>query len=123
MLIEVSQKDEICYLRCEGRFVAATDPEYLRAKKNEIKALNCNKVLVDFRDVAVLGSTGIGFIVSVYTTAKKSDGRFVLVGTCARVREVLDITRVSTVIPMAADIASGLAFLRDESLTASSGQK
>ena len=117
MLIEVRQKDEICLVRCEGRLVTA-DHEYLHAKKDEIKGANCKKVLADFSEVPDIGSAGIGFIVGVYTSTKNSGGRFVLVGIRPRVREVLDITRVSRVIPLAADIASGLATLRDECLAA-----
>src|SRR5580700_4657593 len=117
MLIEVRQKDEICLVRCEGRLVTA-DHDYLQAKKDEIKGANCKKVLADFSEVPDIGSAGIGFIVGVYTSTKNSGGRFVLVGIRPRVREVLDITRVSKVIPFAADIASGLATLRDECLPA-----
>ena len=111
MLIEVKQKDEVCFLRCEGRFVAGMDPEYLRAKTDEIKGLNCKKVLADFSDVSDVGSAGIGFIVGVYMSTRNSGGHFVLVGLRPGVREVFDLTRVSTAIPLAADIVSGLAIL------------
>ena len=117
MLIEIKQKDKICFVRCEGHLITA-DHEYLRAKKDEIKEANCKKVLADFSEVSDIGSAGIGFIVGVYTSTKNSGGRFVLVGLRPRVREVLDRMLVSTVIPLAADIASGLATLRDEGLAA-----
>jgi anti-anti-sigma factor len=117
MLIEIRLKDEICLVRCEGRLVTA-DHEYLQAKKNEIKGANCKKVLADISEVPDIGSAGIGFIVGIYTSTKNSGGRFVLVGLRPRVREVLDITRVSTVIPLAADMASGLVTLCDEGLAA-----
>jgi anti-anti-sigma factor len=123
MVIEVKQKDEVCLLRCEGRFVAGSDPEYLRIKRDEIKGLNCKKVLADFSGVSDVGSAGIGFIVGVYTSTRNSGGRFILVGLRPRVREIFDLTRVSTVIPLAADIASGLATLCDESLAAGARQK
>jgi len=123
MVIEVKQKDDVCFLRCEGRFVTGTDPEYLRIKRDEIKALNCRKVLADFSEVSDVGSAGIGFIVGVYTSTKNSDGRFILVGLRPRVREVFDLTRVSGVIPLATDITSGLAILCGESPAAGSGQK
>lgn len=113
MLIEVRQKDDFCLVRCEGR-LATEDLEYLRAKKDEIKRANCKKVLADFSEVPDIGSAGVGFIVGVYTSTKNSGGRLVLVGIRPRVREVLDLTRVSTIIPLAADIASGLVTLRDE---------
>jgi anti-anti-sigma factor len=117
MLIEVRQKDEIYLVRCEGHLVTA-DHEYLHSKKDEIKGVNCKKVLADFSEVSDIGSAGIGFIVAVYTSTKNSGGRFVLAGLRPRVREVFDITRVSTVIPLAADIASGLVRLCDEGLAA-----
>ncbi len=117
MLIEIRQQDEICLVRCEGRFVTA-DLQYLRAKKDEIKGANCNKVLADFSEVSDIGSAGISFIVGVYTSTRNSGGRFVLVGPRPRLREVLDLTRVSTAIPLAADMASGLLTLRDEGMAA-----
>ena len=117
MLIEVRQKDEICLVRCEGRLLTG-DHEYLHAKRDEIKEVNCKKVLADFSEVPDIGSAGIGFIVGVYTSTKNSGGRFVLVGLRPRVREMLDITRVSTIIPIAADVASGLATLCDEGIAA-----
>ena len=113
MLIEVRQEDEFCLVRCEGR-LATEDHEYLRAKKDEIRRANCKKVLADFSEVPEIGSSGIGFIVGVYTSTKNSGGRFVLVGIRPRVREVLDLTRVSTIIPSAADFASGMVTLSDE---------
>jgi anti-anti-sigma factor len=123
MIIEVKQRDEVCLLRCAGRFVAGTDPEYLRVKRDEIKELNCKKVLADFSEVSQVGSAGIGFVVGVYTSTRNSGGRFILVGLRPRVREVFDVTHVSTVIPLGADIESGLATLCDESLAAGARQK
>jgi anti-anti-sigma factor len=113
MLIEVNQIDDVCLLRFEGRFTTGTDPEYLRAKTEELKQLGCQKVLADFREVPSVGSTAIGFLVAIYSSVTKlPDGRFVLVGAQPRVREVLDLTRLSSILPMAGDMASGMAALR-----------
>ena len=113
MLIALHQIDDVCVLRFEGRFTTGSDSEPLRGKAEEIKQLNCGKVLVDFREVVSVGSTAIGFIVAIYSSVtKRPDGRFVLVGAQPRVREVLDLTRLSTILPMAADMASGMAALR-----------
>jgi anti-anti-sigma factor len=116
MVIEIKKKDEVCILLCEGRFLAGTDPEYLRVKKDEIEGRNCNKVVADFSEVSDVGSAGIGFIVGVYTSTRNSGGRFILVGLRPRVREVFELTRVNTVIPSATDITSGLARLGDETM-------
>jgi len=71
--------------------------------------------MADFHDVPYADSTGIAFIVGAYTSVTNTlGGRFVLVSPNPRVREVLDLTRLSTVIPIAADEAAGLAFLNAE---------
>jgi anti-anti-sigma factor len=115
MLIEVRRKDDICLVRCEGHFITANQ-EYPHAKKDEIKRATSNKRLADFSDAFDIGSAGIGFIVGVYTSTGNSGGSFVCMEIRPRVREMLDITRVSTAIPLAADIASGLVTQRDEGL-------
>lgn len=113
MQIELNQIDDVCVMRFEGRFVTGTEPEFLRSKSDELKRIGCAKVLADFREVISVGSTAIGFIVAIYSSVTKNpDGRFVLVGAQPRVREILDLTRLSTILPMAADIASGMAALR-----------
>ena len=111
IMIDIEKKDDVCLLRFRGNFHTGEDPDYLRAKMEEIKSVNCPKVLADFEDVPLVGSTGISFLVELY---RNSGGRFVLVKTQRRVREVLDITRLSTVFPLAADVESGLAALNSE---------
>ena len=111
VMIDVEKRDDVCLLRFQGNFHTGEDLDYLRAKMEEIKTVNCPKVLADFQDVPCVGSTGLSFLVELYRT---SGGRFVLVKTQRRVREVLDITHLSTVFPLATDIESGLAALRSQ---------
>jgi anti-anti-sigma factor len=115
MLIQIEQYDRVCVLHCKGRFVAGPEMEYMQTKMDDIKRLACIKVLADFQDVSSLGSMGVTFIVGIYTSVmRKPGGRFVLTGASPHVRHVLDLTRLSTVIPLASDLASGLAVLREE---------
>jgi anti-anti-sigma factor len=108
--IKVDHLDEVCLIRFQGHFRTGDNPEYLSLKMNEVRRLNRPRVLADFWDVPSLGSAGINFIVGLYWT---SGGRLVLVGIQPRVREVLDMTRLSNVMLLADDIESGLAVLRD----------
>jgi anti-anti-sigma factor len=115
MLIEIESQDDVCILRLSGRFVMATDPEYLSCWVHEMKARNYEKLLVDLTEVHSICSTVISFLIDLYTaTTRKAHARFTLAGANARVREVLDLTRLSTVIPLAADAVSGLAALGAE---------
>jgi len=118
---ELTGKTTFAFCGAKGVSPQARIPNTV--KRDEIKALNCKKVLADFSEVADVGSSGIGFIVGVYTSARNVGGRFILVGLRPRVREVFDLTRVNIVIPSAADIPSGLSILCEESPAARSGQK
>jgi anti-anti-sigma factor len=112
--VEIETDPGICILRLKGRFVMATDPEYLRSRTDEIKAGNHLRMLVDLSGVSAICSTEIGFLVDLYTsTTRKPGGRFLLAGANTRVREVLNLTRLNTVIPQVVDAASGVAALAE----------
>ena len=113
MIIDIERQNDVCVLHCKGRFIAGPDLEYMQSKMDEIKKLNCRRVLVDLREVPAIGSMGVSLIVGVYTSViRKPSGRFVLAGAGAPIQHVLDLTGLSTVIPQASDLASGLAMLR-----------
>ena len=116
MLIEIEHRDEVCILRLTGHFRAGEDPGYLRDKADEIRSHDCRNMLADLRELQSIGSMGMGFVVGVYVyvTKRSGGGRFILVGANPRVQAVLDVTCLNTIIPLATDLASGLAALRGE---------
>ena len=114
MLVEIGQQGDVSILRVEGRFVTGADPEFLRKKVEELKRLHKGKVLVDLTAMPHIGSAGIGFLVGLFTSVEAGSGRFVMVGLQPRVREIFDTTQLSKVLPLAKDVASGLAMLRGE---------
>jgi anti-anti-sigma factor len=116
MTIEITNLDDICNVSVQGRLVAGMDSDDLEAKLVEIKNLKPGKLLVDVSEVTSIGSTGVGFLMNLYaSTVRNPQGRFVLVGAGPRVRQVLDVTRLSKVISLAPDATSGQAILRGAS--------
>ena len=111
VLIQIELLGDLCFLHFKGRLQASARSDYLNAKMEEIKTLGCTKFLANFEDVTSLDCCGLSFIISLNKT---SDGRLVLMKTRPHVREVLDITRLSTVIPLTADMESALAALHGE---------
>src|SRR5579872_595095 len=112
MVIEFAEEDEICIMRVEGRFVTPTDPDYLRSNMEELKRLNRGSVLLDLTAMPYIGSTGIGFIVGIFSSVTLNGGQFVLVGLQPRVQELFRLTRLGTIIPMVCDVEAGIAVLR-----------
>lgn len=116
MSIEIQDKYDCVYvLHCEGSLVPGPELEYLQTRLDEIKRLACTRLLIDFQDVAAIGSIGVTFIVGAYSSVTgQPGGCIVLTGVNQYVRQVLDLTRLSTLIPLASDLAAGLAILRAE---------
>ena len=109
MDIKIDRKGDVCVRRVKGSILPGADAEYLRRKQDEIRERHCARVLLDFREVPSIGSTGLTFVLSVF---EDCGGRFVLAAPQRRVRQVLDLTRLTAVVPVAADFESGLAALR-----------
>src|SRR5271166_4388103 len=113
MHVDLEFRGDVCIIRLRGRFATGQDKSYLRDKTNEIKASGLTKILGDFSDVSYIDSTGIGFLIGVYTSIIKSqDGMFVLAGVNHRVREVLELTRLTTIFSTYPDEASALEALK-----------
>ena len=113
MLVELERRGDICFLRLHGRFATGKDSTYLRGKTEEVKNSGCSRVLADFGQVEYLDSTGIGFLIELYTSlSKDQNGRFVLANLNRRVREVLELTRLANVMPIYPDEKSALDALR-----------
>lgn len=101
MLVELEQRGEVCILRLHGRFATGQDSAYLRSKTEEIKNAGYSKVLADFSQVSYIDSTGIGFLIGIYTSVlKNAEGRFALANLNRRVRDVLELTRLANVMPI-----------------------
>jgi anti-anti-sigma factor len=112
MLVDFEYLGDICVLRLEGRFATGQDSLYLQKKAEEIKNSGYGKVMVDFARVDYVDSTGIGFLIGIYTSVKKSPvGQFALVNASRRVREVLELTRLAQIIQIYPTEAAALEAL------------
>lgn len=85
----------IAVLQCEGRIVLG-EPEF-RAALREAWAGGAKRIVLDFAGVDYMDSSGIGELVSAYTTTRNSGGELVLVGLTKKVRDLLTITKLITV--------------------------
>src|SRR5579863_7617378 len=111
--IDLEQQGEVCLIRCRGRLVAGLAEEYVRARIEDIKRLNCRHVVADLCEVPSIGSVGVAFLAGVYTcVVKDSCGRFVVAGAAPLVKRALELTKLSTVIPLVPDLKTALEILR-----------
>ena len=71
-------------------------PPFLNAVRRE----GAPTMILDFSDVPYLDSSGLGSLVSAYTSCAKAGRRVALTGVNSRVRKVFEITKVEQVFLM-----------------------
>ena len=114
MLVEFESLGDVCVLRLHGRFATGQDSAYLRGRTEEIKSSGISKILADFSQVDYIDSTGMGFLIGIYTSVMKSpDGRFVLCNLNRRGREVLELTRLANVMAIYANEEAAMSALQE----------
>ncbi len=105
MIVNFEYQDGVCILRMQGRFATGQDAEYLREKTEELKKQGCHRIVADFGGVSYIDSTGIGFLIAIYTSIlRDGNGQFVLAAANHREREVLSLTRLDTILPTYDDV-------------------
>jgi anti-sigma B factor antagonist len=100
MTVEFEQKNQVCTVHLKGKIATGSDVGYLRERAEQLKSMNYRKVIVDCHELPYLDSTGIAFLVGIFTSIKNAGGDCGLVQLTQRVREVLDLTHLTTVIPV-----------------------
>jgi len=113
LTIETDKDSGICVVRISGALRSGADDAYVQSKVQDIKAMGCTRLMLDIRELHSTGSSGMGFFVGLYTSLTRAGGRMVVACPSKLVREVLDLTRLSTVIPIVDDLAAAKAFLAD----------
>jgi anti-sigma B factor antagonist len=71
-----------------------------------------NKLLLNLADVSYIDSSGIGEMVSGYTTITSGGGQLKLVGLSKRIKDLLQITKLYTVFEVYDDEAEAVRSFR-----------
>jgi anti-sigma B factor antagonist len=80
----------------------------LRETLRDMVAKNQNKILLNLGDVTYIDSSGIGELVSAYTTVANTGGQLKLLNLNKRVKDLLQITKLYTVFEVKEDEADAI---------------
>jgi anti-sigma B factor antagonist len=94
-------------LSLRGPLTMENVPPFLNAVRRE----NARTVILDFSGVPYLDSSGLGSLVSAYTSCQKSGRRVALTGVNQRVMKVFEITKVEPIFLMFSTVSEALEAL------------
>ncbi len=97
MKIEQRERDGVTILDVEGKITIGKGDVALREAVHQALADGARKLLIDLGDVATIDSSGVGELVSAFTTVTNRGGKLKLVNLPPKVNDILQITQLITV--------------------------
>jgi anti-sigma B factor antagonist len=97
MKFNTRQNGDVTILDLSGRITIGSGEEALRNATQEILNNGAKKVVIHMGGVTMIDSSGIGELVSAYTTATNRGAKLKLANLPAKVSDILTITQLITV--------------------------
>jgi anti-sigma B factor antagonist len=107
--IATREKQGVTILDLSGKILLGPESQALRERINQLLTEKKNKILLNLKDVTYIDSTGVGTLVSAYTSARSQGGYLRLSNLSQRFQETLHLTRLVTVFEIHKDEAEALA--------------
>ena len=105
----IRQVDGVNIVDCSGRITLGEGSVVLRDIVKDLLSKGQKKILLNLGDVNYIDSSGIGELVSAYTTVRNQGGELKLLNLTKKVHDLLQITKLYTVFDVKDDEASAIA--------------
>lgn len=102
------QVGDVIVVDVSGRITLGEGSSNLREGIRGMVAKGNKKILLNLADVSYIDSSGIGELVSGYTTVANQGGKLKLMNLTKRVRDLLQITKLYTVFEVFDDEAGAI---------------
>ena len=104
--------DGITIVDCSGRITLGEGSVVLRDAVKDLLGKGQKKILLNLGDVNYIDSSGIGELVSAYTTVKNQGGELKLLNLTKKVHDLLQITKLYTVFDVRDDETTAVKSFR-----------
>ena len=97
MNIEIRKVGDVQILDCTGQITLGEGTMAIRNRVRDIVQSGGKKIVLNLANVNYIDSSGVGELVSTYTTVANSGGKLKLLNLTKKIRELLAITKLLTV--------------------------
>lgn len=102
------QVGDVTVIDVSGRITLGEGSSNLREGIRDLLARGNRKILLNLGDVSYIDSSGIGELVSAFTSVANQGGKLRLLNLTKRVRDLLQITKLYTVFEVYDDEAAAV---------------
>ncbi|HLJ13175.1 MAG TPA: STAS domain-containing protein [Bryobacteraceae bacterium] len=106
--LSTRQVGDVTVIDANGRLTLGEGASTLRETIRDMAGKGHKKLLLNLGDVSYIDSSGIGELVSGFTTLTNQGGQLKLVGLTKRVKDLLQITKLYTVFEVFDDEANAV---------------
>jgi anti-sigma B factor antagonist len=106
--LNTRQVGDVTVLDLAGRITLGEGSSILRDSLKELIAKGDKKILLNLSEVSYIDSSGIGELVSGFTTVTNQGGQLKLLGLNKRVKDLLQVTKLYTVFEAFEDEAEAV---------------
>ena len=110
--VSTRQVDGVSIVDCSGRITLGEGSVVLRDSVKDLLGKGQKKILLNLGDVNYIDSSGIGELVSAYTTVKNQGGELKLLKLTKKVHDLLQITKLYTVFDVKDDETAAVKSFR-----------
>ena len=97
MVLKARRLDDVVILDLSGRITMGEGTLVLRDQIQKLLAAGDRKFLFNLADVDYIDSSGLGELVTAFTTVRNHEGQLKLLNLTRRVQDLLQITKLLTV--------------------------
>ena len=106
--LNTRQVGDVSVVDVAGRITLGEGSTALRDALRDMVAKNHKKILLNLGEVSYIDSSGIGELVSGFTSVTNSGGQLKLLGLNKRVKDLLQITKLYTVFDVHEEASSAV---------------
>ncbi len=110
--VSTRQVDGVSIVDCSGRITLGEGSVVLRDTVKDLLSKGHKKILLNLGDVNYIDSSGIGELVSAYTTTRNQGGELKLLKLTKKVHDLLQITKLYTVFDVKDDETAAVKAFR-----------
>ena len=108
MNVKTRHVNGVTILDLSGRITLGEGSVTIRDEVRNVLATGSNRILLNLGDITYIDSSGIGELVSAFTSVKNGGGELKLLNLTKKVHDLLQITKLYTVFDVKDDEASAI---------------
>ena len=97
MKIKERKRDGVAVLEMSGKLMGGPDAETFAETLKTLIHEGCHNVIVNMEKVKWVNSTGLGILISGYTTLKRNEGEMKVLNVSERIESIFMVTKLASV--------------------------